>query len=208
MIKKERKRSIIVILSVLFVLSMGLNIYLYNLSLKEDVEFYNDYIIAVNDYHVADIWFAHAVGNLDNGDLYTEGAYDYETAIDYYDEAKGQVTNSKELLIHAKSKLDAIKDNAPNEFYNEEINDRLEQINILIDLNSQYFLLSDYASEELYEINYGLEIEATRYFLLYNDLIPELNENLQKLSDVSQKIDLRWDQDWYALFQGDLRPKE
>lgn len=174
---------------------------------NQDLEFFNNYVIAVNDYHVADIWFALAIGSKESGETYTDGAYTYDKAIGYFDESKEAVTKSKALLIHAKSKLDLIKDDAPNEFYTEEINDRLEQINILIDLDSQYFLLNDYLSKELEEINYGSDTEATRYYLLYNDLIPEVNINLQKLSDVSQRIDLRWDQDWYALFEGDLRPK-
>ncbi len=202
MANKLKKKIKIIVLIVLFIISIGFNIYLYNFSLKDDTEFFNNYVIAINDYHVADSYFELAVINLENANWYTETDYYYDTAINYIDLGKDQTGEAKQLLLHAKSKLDILKDIPPNEFYREEINNRIEQTDILLDLNNQYYLLLDYMSKSLYEINYGSETEATRYHLLYNDLIPEINENMQKLSDISQEIDLAWDEDWYVLFEG------
>lgn len=205
MIGKNRSGWIIfsIILLILLIVSIGANIYFYTLPKEDNTEFFNSYVIAMNDYHTASELFSVAGSNLDYGNWYTETeGYYYESAIDYYDRAKEQLIESKELLTHAKLKLNNIKNDSPNEFYTKEINNRLEQINIFLSLVDQYYLLNDYMSKQLYEVNYGSKTEATRYYNSYNDLIPEVNENMKKLSDISQKIDLAWDQDWYPLFEG------
>ena len=198
----EKSKIMGVVLVIFLLISIGFNIYLYKFSLKDDTEFFKDYVIAMNDYHIANSYFNLGSTNLDNGDFYIEGDYYYEFAIDYFDVAKEQFTDAKQLLIHSKAKLENIERGVPNDFYKEEIQNRKEQNEIMLSLINQYFLLADYTSKQIYEINYGSETEATRYFNLYNDLIIEINKNLQKISDISQKIDLVWDQDWYVLLEG------
>lgn len=201
--KLKKNDKIIIILIALLIISIGFNIYLYKLSSKENTEFFKDYVIALNDYHIADSYFNLASGSLDDVNWYsqTEGYY-YDTAMTYVDAGKDHIREAKQLLLHAKSKFDILKDLPPTEFYREEINNRIEQTDVLFDLCDQYYLLLDYSYLEMYELLYGIETEATRYHNLYNDLIPEVNVNLQKLSDVSQEIDLAWDKDWYVLFEG------
>ncbi len=199
-----------IILSVLLIISLVGGFYLNGNSkklveeqLNKDIDFFSDYVVAVNDYHIASKYFDLGGANLDLGNSYTEKRdYYYEFAIDYFDEAKEQFTDGKELLIHSESKLDNIKDISPNEFYNKEVQNRIKQNEIMFSLIEKYYLLVDYMSNQLYEINYGSETEATRYFNMYNDLIIEVNEDLISLSDISQEIDLAWDSDWYPLNEG------
>jgi len=199
---KKNSKVVWIILVILLVVSIGFNIYLFKDNKKGNIDFFNDYVIAINDYHIASEDFDLAGVNLNTGNWYIEtGEYYYEFAIDYYDKAKEQLMDSKEFLTHAKLKLEVIKDDSPNQFYDKEITNRLEQIDILFDLVNQYYLLNDHMSKQLYEINYGSETEATRYFNLYNDLILEINDNLQKHNNISQKIDLAWDSNWYPLME-------
>ncbi len=204
--KKETKspKLIISILAVLLVVSIASSIYLYasRPSPEDHTEFFNDYIIAVNDYHTASSFHDLAGANLDTVNWYTQTEdYYQDTAINYITTGKDQSGDCKELLLHAENKLNNLKDNAPNEFYNTEINNRIEQAKILSELCDQTLQLLEYTRLQLEEINYGSETEAIRYYNLYGDLIPEFNENLKNLSDISQEIDLAWDQDWYVLFE-------
>jgi hypothetical protein len=71
----------------------------------------------------------------------------------------------------------------------------------LIVYSNQTYSLSDYAKQELYEINYGSQTNATDLWNKYNALVIEFNNNLKPLSDVQNKIDISWDQDWYPTLQ-------
>ena len=200
-------------LLILLVISIGAGFYYHDQAIKQidiesrqnqqNIDFFNDYVVAVNDYHVADSYFDLANVNLDNGIWYsgTEGYY-YEFAIDYLEIARGQLTDAKELLAHSKVRLESIRDKAPNQFYKDEVQNRIEQNEIMFSIINKYYSLVDYMDKQLYEVNYGSEAEATRYFNMYNELIVESNEDLASLSDISQGIDLAWDQDWYVLFEG------
>lgn len=200
---KEGDKATIIVLIVLLIISLGFNIYLFGDSKNSNVDFFNNYVIAVNDYHIANSYFDLGVTNLDTGIWYIETEdYYYESAVDYLSVAKEQLTETKAFLIHSEAKLKNIENKAPDQFYKKEIQNRIEQNEIMLSLTNKYYLLVDYMDKQLYEINYGSEIEATRYFNMYNDLIIEVNEDLYALSDISQEIDLAWDQDWYPLTEG------
>ena len=100
-----------IILSVLLIISLVGGFYLNGNSkklveeqLNKDIDFFSDYVVAVNDYHIASKYFDLGGANLDLGNSYTEKRdYYYEFAIDYFDEAKEQFTDGKELLIHSES---------------------------------------------------------------------------------------------------------
>jgi hypothetical protein len=129
------------------------------------------------------------------------GEYYYEFAAPIADLGKEQATQSKDYLNRAKNKLENIKDKAPSEFYKEDVSNRIEQTNALIIYSNQLYLLLDYAKQQTYEINYGSKPKATEYWQKSNTIIPEFNANLKKLSDIQNKIDIAWDQDWYPAFQ-------
>ncbi len=200
---KGEVNAIVVILIVLLVASIGFNVYQYNNQQQDSTTFFDDYVIAVNDYHIANSFFDLGNTNLDTGIWYIETEeYYYDSAIDYLDLAKEQLTDAKALLIHSERKLKGIENKAPNKFYEQELQNRIEQNKVMLSVTDKYFLLVDYMDKQLYEINYGSETEATRYFNMYNDLIVEANEDLVKLSDISQEIDLNWNSDWYPLLEG------
>ncbi len=110
--------------------------------------------------------------------------------------------DGKELANKAKTKLQKILNNPPNLFFQKDVENRIEQTAVLINVLDVHYQMIDYAVKELYEVNYGSDAKADEYFDKYNDLIPRYNDLLQDFSDVNNRIDLEWDQDWYVEFQG------
>lgn len=171
---------------------------------EQNLNFFKEYSVALNNIHIASSYSDLANVNLNKLNEYTAPngtGYVYEFAVLFADLGKEQATKSKDYLTKAKTKLGKIKDSAPNEFFKEEISGRIEQVNLLIIYADQSYNLLDYAKQQLYEVNYGSQTKATEYWDKYNTLIPESNANLKKLSDIQNKIDIQWDQDWYPTFQ-------
>ncbi len=166
------------------------------------IDFFHEYTIALNDYHAGQSWLDMGNINLENEVWYSyQEDYYYEFAEDYLNEGKEQVNEAEEYFKSALKKFNEIKLSAPNEFYREEIDNRIKQTEISITLSENLYSLLDYQSIELYEVTYGSESKAEMYFDKYNNLIPEFNKNLEQLSDISNKIDLAWGKDWYPEFQ-------
>jgi exonuclease VII small subunit len=205
--EKSKNLSIFIAVAVILVLATGFLTYSYTLnqsssSQENTLNFFKEYSVALNNIHVASGLFDIASLNLDAGNSYVEtGEYYYEFAIDYYDTGKEQVLDAKELLNKAKTKLQNLQNNAPNSFFQEDVEKRIEQADSLISVSNDLYSLLDYQKQQLYEINYGSESKATEYYNKYNTLIPEFNNKLKKLSEIQNQIDLNWDQDWYPTFQ-------
>ncbi len=175
---------------------------------ESNLQFLKEYSIALNNIHMSIALLDLAIVNKDNVISYTDSngqGYIYETAKSIINLGKDQSMDAQDYLTKAKIRLEGIKDKAPNDFFKEDISNRLEQIDLLLVFATQTYSLLDYTSQQLYEINYGTETKATEYYNKYNDLIPRYNSNLKKLSDIQNKIDLQWDQDWYPTFQESSR---
>ena len=185
------------------------NLNIENNNLKKEVEytkenlisFFTEYSIALNDIYVGKEYVSLASTNLDIANDYTLRDYTYFDAKRIYDAGKTNALDGKELLIKAESRLKKIQNNSPTLFYEEEIENRLEQIRLWILVEEKTYLLIDYMDKQIYEINYGDEDKSTKYFNMYNNLIPKLNEDMEDLSNVQNNIDLAWDKDWYVSFQ-------
>ncbi len=205
--EKSKNLTIFIAVVVILVLATGFLTYSYTLnqfssSQEETLNFFKEYSIALNNIHIASGFLDIALLNLNAGNSYVEtGEYYYEFAIDYYDTGKEQVLDAKELLNKAKTKLQNLQTNAPNSFFQEDVEKRIEQADSLISVSNDLYSLLDYQKQQLYEINYGSESKATEYYNKYNALIPEFNNKLKKLSEIQNQIDLNWDQDWYPTFQ-------
>jgi hypothetical protein len=165
-----------------------------------DTEFFSEYIISVNNIHVAIENIDLALANEDVFTFYTDGEYYYDSALIYTTGGKEQILEAKQLLEKADSKLKEVESNAPNTFFAEDVVNRLEQIEALFLVADDTYALLDYSEKELYEVNYGSDVKAADYHSQYNDRIETTNINLKKLSDIDNKIDLAWDQDWYPEF--------
>jgi hypothetical protein len=171
---------------------------------EQNINFFREYSIALNNIHVGTSYTDIARVNLHKLNDYVSSndtRYIYIFAEDIANLGKEQATESKDYLIKAKNKLETIKNNAPNNFFKEDVSNRIEQTDALITYADQTYNLLDYSIKQLYEINYGSKSTATEYWNKYNALILELNSNLKKLSDIQNRIDLNWDQDWYPTFQ-------
>lgn len=206
--KKSKKLIFLVIIGILFIIATYFitSFYLNNqtkIQNEKNINFFKEYTIALNNIYVGSSYIALANINLEkfNGYISDDEGYYYDFAEPLASLGKEQATKSKDYLTKAKTKLEAIKDKAPNEFFKEEVSMRIEQTNALILNSNQIYSLLDYAKQQLYEINYGSKSKATEYHVKYNSLIEEVNTNLKNLSDIQNKIDLYWDQDWYVTFQ-------
>lgn len=173
-------------------------------TLREDnINFLNEYSIVLNNIHIASSYYDLASLNLDRGTEYIETQeYYYEFATPFFDTAKGFILDAKELFNKADMKLQNIQKDAPNSFFEEDIKNRIEQVDKFLISSDNIFILIDYKAKELYEINYGSPTKAKEYYNKYNNQVIVANSDLRKLSDVSNKIDREWDQDWYPTFQG------
>jgi len=205
--EKSKNLAIFIAVAVILVLATGFLTYSYTLnqslsSQESTLNFFKEYSVVLNNIHVASGLFDIANLNLDAGNSYTKtGEYYYEFAIPYFDTGKEQVLDAKELLNKAKSKLQNPQTNAPNSFFESDVKDRIEQVDALISVSNDLYSLLDYQKQQLYEVNYGSESKATEYYNKYNALVPEFNNRLKKLSEIQNRIDLKWDQDWYPTFQ-------
>ncbi|MFH1849246.1 MAG: hypothetical protein ABH879_03590 [archaeon] len=170
--------------------------------LTKNFVFLREYSIATNNIHVASSYFELGSTNLNTGNFYvlTEGYY-YEVAISFYEAGKRPVLDAKELLTKAIVKLENIEEDAPNSFFKEDVKNRIEQARLLLASCDNLYSLLDYEGQHLYEVNFGTAAKATEYFNRYNSVVTDYNSNLKTLSDIQNKIDLNWDQDWYPTFQ-------
>lgn len=182
----------------------NINLNTENNNLKKEgenlISFFTEYAIALNDIYIGRDKISLASTNLDVANDYTLGAYTHFDAKRIYDTGKTYALDGKELLIKADVRLKKIQNNSPTLFYEEEIDNRLEQIRLWILFEEKTYLLIDYMSKHIYEVNYGDKDKATKYFNMYNNLVPKLNKDMKDLSDVQNKIDLVWDKDWYVTF--------
>ena len=140
--------------------------------------------------------------NYETGEWYVEtGEYYYEFATPFYASSKGSLLESKELLNKAKAKLQAIQYKSQYPFFEKEILNRIEQVDMFLIIIDNLYSIVDYSQLELYEINYGSKLKADEYYEKHTSLIPTYNLNMEKLSEISNEIDLEWEQDWYPTFQ-------
>ena len=169
---------------------------------EESINFFKEYSIALNNIHVASNLFNTASINLDVGTYYAQAKdYSYEYAISYFDLGKKQSLDARELLIKTKMKLQNMRGTVQNSFVKDDILNRIKQAESLVSVNDDLYLLIDYQGKQLYEVNYGSESMAVEYKNKYDELIPSYNDKLKNLTEIQNKIDLYWDQDWYPEFE-------
>ncbi len=168
--------------------------------------FFKDYSIALNNIYSGKIYIQLSDENLNNVQdavSNTSTGYYYSDAKEILEFGKEKALEAKDFFTRAKIKLQNIQDTAPNDLFETDVSNRIEQCNVLIAYSEHEFLFNDYEEKILYELNYGSEINQTNYENKYDALIPIFNSNLKNLSDIQNRIDLAWDQDWYGLYQGD-----
>ena len=166
--------------------------------------FLKDYTIALVNIHRAITYLDLAIVNLEYGTDYVLNfpeEYEYGTAAAIFDQGMEQAADSKDLLLRGKTKLDAVKDDAPSPLFQQDIELRIQQADALLIVTENVHDLLRNTEREVYETNYGTPEMTQEYNDKFNEVTDEYNSNLKKLSDVQQKIDLLWDQDWYPAFR-------
>lgn len=200
-----RKGTIIIFLILLVLISSGCitdNKSTNNKEAEDIISFFMEYNIAIMNIQMAREYLATSQANLDIGvDYILSEEYTYVDAENIFDEGKEQTLKANEYLTKSIKKLEKIKENTPNSFFKQDIENRIKQTNLLISISDDYYLLLDYLIKELYEVNYGSSLKAKEYNNKYNDLIPKIDSTLNELSAVQSDIDLEWDQDWFPSYR-------
>jgi hypothetical protein len=224
--KSQKKYSVVsIVLAVLLVLSIAGSGFLYSNSqnkistlatgvdlvkqdtgrqLKAQNEFFEDYSIALNDLWRADLLLTLGLANeLVASDYTLRPDYDYYGAQNLYDSSKSQLKESEGVYKKAQNKLMQIKDEAPSEFFREDINMRLKYVNLRVEVAEKAYVWVNLWSEYLSELNLGSALKADDLYRKANGIaLSEFNDVLEQSTDASNAIDLHWDQDWYGEFQG------
>ncbi len=169
----------------------------------ENINFFIEYSIALNDLYTGIRFLDLSSANLESANRYTlVSGYSYPTGKVVYDTARGQQITSKNRFKVARNRFTKIKDDAPTEFLRIDVANRVNQSDLYLDVNERYTSLVDYMTIVLYETNYGSKDKANENLDLYNKLIPKLNIYLDELAYLESDIDAAWDQQWYSSFQG------
>ena len=166
--------------------------------LNENLEFFKEYASALVSLHVG----LHLQSLADVNFDYFIDEYDIED-YSYYDveylskAAKEQALDSKEFFMKANKKFKELKEQAPNDFFKEELVNRIEQSRLWVILATLTFDYVYNYEQSVYEVNYGTRASSDVYYDKYILAIDEYNEWIYEVDDVEQEIDLAWDQDWY-----------
>lgn len=171
--------------------------------LKEEkdstVEFFKDYSISLVNIHLALNNLRLAQVNLNNANYDSDApeGYIYSSIVALLDGGIGQVADTESLLSRAKRKLQDIENYEPNSFFKNEVQNRLQHIELITNYSNDLKLLLEHRKNELYEVNYGSEEKAQEFLNKYNDVTNQFNSSLEKLSEIEDIIEIEWDQDWY-----------
>jgi len=204
---KKEKLVILLVISIIFIIALFGFIFpsqkhTENTQVEKEIK---EYIIAINNINLAysSIGEADIYHNIAN--KYTQSSdYYYEEVTDMYKYAKEKILKSQETLKKSKLKLKEIEPKFKDDFLKEEIKNRIEQTDALYTFSDNLYLLIDYSEKMLYEVNYGSEEKAEEYLKIYNSLVPTYNHNLYKLSEINNKIDILWNQDWYEIAEKEI----
>jgi len=162
-------------------------------------EFLTDYSIALNNIHIGTEDIDLGSANRGFGRFYANLGYYYaEDLLSYFVLGGDQILEGKERLTKAKAKLQQIEGDAPNEFFKEDVADRLEQVDVLLEYADNSYKLSDYYGDYIYAIQYGTTAEVDMHLDKFSDVIDDYNDNLDEIKEIQSKIDVHWDQDWYV----------
>ena len=102
--------------------------------LKDNEIFIEEYAIVLINIHRAMSFQDVSMRNLDIAIDYTKGVYYYDYAKPLYDKGKEQVLKAKDLLKKAKPKAEKIQNETSNPLIEEDIKNRLEQIDMLLSI--------------------------------------------------------------------------
>lgn len=170
---------------------------------KANIEFFKDYSIALVNIHIAIDKLNLANINYNKFDEYIrEDEYYYDIAEGYLIASKEQILEAKELSEKAKIKLDKIKDNAPDSFFQGEIENRIKHNDALMEMLDNFYKTVNYYSKAFYEHNNGSEEKTLEYFEKGDEYTVKVNANIKEFADIQDDIDLYWEQDWYVEFLG------
>jgi len=197
---KEKKKNSNIEMFAIFLIGIVAGILLMFFAVGgNQTEFFTEYTIATNyidsviqTHKIAEINFNFLLEYVDS-----EDSYYYEDASTYLDNTISELNKAQEELIISKKRLENIKSFAPNDFYKEEIELRIKQINLLYSMGEKRLKMIDLSNKELYEINFGSEIKAEEYYLEANKVIEEFNKDLDTSIEINNEIDIHWGENFY-----------
>lgn len=169
---------------------------------QADKDFYYRYSIVLNNIWDAYTWYQTANTNFDVGYYYaTEEDYDYDSAKSFFDISKSQTIDAKEIMLRVERDLLILQNKTSDEHYKEDIKLRLEYTHTFLDVLDNSIIVTESLLNELYEVNYGSEDTAKQYHIKANNHLDMVNKDLKILYNITNDIDMLWDQDWYDLIE-------
>jgi hypothetical protein len=162
--------------------------------------FLTEYTIATN--YIDSVIFTQKIVEI-NYNYYTDfiqspDGYYYDDVEGYLDGSLSQSDESLEILEKSKVKLESIKLDSPNDFFDKELVLRLEQIELLKQSSIKRIEMIELTNDELYEVNFGSMEKATLIYEENNIVIEDFNDLVVREISKEQEIDIHWMEDFYA----------
>lgn len=118
--------------------------------------------------------------------------YDLIYIDDYVDTSSEQFEECIELCEDAENRLIKIYDAAPSDFYEEDIEERINLLDQLKKLCNRELASVIHFDNMMYEINYGTEEDAEKDRLNLIETYGEAEEHKLLLIELMENSDLRW----------------
>ncbi len=163
------------------------------------------YIIVLNDINTAVRDLTLSRVNYDNAGEYLQynpQGYIYTDAANLFKVAEQQTLDAEERLEKTKIQLQGIQNAFEDALISEDIQNRLEQIEVLLKLSKVQYSMISYHNRELYEVNYGTTEKAEKYYNKRLLVVEEYMVVLDELALIQRKIDVAWNKDWYVTPAG------
>lgn len=162
------------------------------------INFLREYSVVLNNIYTAQKYSKFAYWNYQAWISYTtKNNWVYSTAKVYTTTGQGEINDAKDLLSKALTKLEVIKNKAPNKFYSKEIENRIFQVKQELTVCNNIYHLLDYSDKNLYESYYGAPKKANEYSKKLDEAIAEYNTNIKSTNFINEEIDNYWAQNWY-----------
>lgn len=162
------------------------------------LDFLREYSVILNNVYTAQKYSRFAYWNYQAWTTYTSKEdWVYDTAKVYTTTGQGEINDAKDLMYDSLTKLKSLKDRSPNNFYSQEIENRMLQIERKLVVFDNIYNLLDYSDKKLYEFYYGSPKKAVEYSQKLDEETARYNTNLKNTNSIDEQIDDYWAQNWY-----------
>jgi len=192
------KADSIVGLLIVGAIFLGFGLLYLGYSSGDNTDFFTDYTVATN--YIDDTILNLRITNINYGsflDYVYDEDYSYTEAYPFLDSSVSLLDTSLENIERSKKILTSIRDKAPTDFYEKEVDLRMIQADILWDYSKNTINMIKLEKAELYEINFGSEELAS---LKHDELLLLYEKDItltDSILDINKQIDIHWGENFY-----------